>query len=183
MIKKNIFSKKNKNGISIVIGYVLLIGVSIIMSILVYQWLKTYVPTEELECPEGTSIFIKEAVYNCTSRNLKITLQNNGKFSLAGYFIHVSNNPNTESLATIDLSPEIIGGLTHGSSIIYVEGINGLTPDSPGNVKTSSFSVSDYGTSLTEVEIIPTRFQEEDEKDRYLSCSEGKVRETLKCVY
>ena len=174
---------KNKRGISIVIGYVLLIGVSIVMSILVYQWLKTYVPTEELKCPEGTSIFIKETVYDCINRKLDITLQNNGKFSLAGYFIHVSTNQDTESLATIDLSSKLsTGGIKFGNSIIYTEGTNGLTPDSPGYIKTSSFDVSAYGISLTEVEIIPTRFQEEDEKNRYLSCSEGKVRETLKCA-
>ena len=173
----------NKKGISIVIGYVLLIGVSIIMSILVYQWLKTYVPTEELKCPEGTSIFIKETVYDCNSKTLKITLQNNGKFSLAGYFIHVSTNLDTESLATIDLASKLsTGGIRFGKSIIYQDNINELTPNSPNNVKTSSFNVFDYGISLTEVEIIPTRFQEEDEKNRYISCSEGKVRETLKCA-
>jgi len=46
--------KKNKRGVSIVIGYVLLIAISIVISILVYQALKTYVPKEALECSDGT---------------------------------------------------------------------------------------------------------------------------------
>jgi hypothetical protein len=171
----------NKKGISIVIGYVLLIAVSIVMSILVYQWLKTYVPSETLECPEGTSVFIKETNYDCINKILTIKLQNNGKFSLAGYFIHVSTSPDTESLATINIFSKITeGGTPHGNSIVYDLSINSLTPDSPNNVQTSSFDVLGYDT-LTEVEIIPTRFQQEDNKNRYLSCSNEKVRETLKC--
>ncbi|MEK6738241.1 MAG: hypothetical protein AABY74_06215, partial [Planctomycetota bacterium] len=55
------------------------------MSILVYQFLKTYIPKDSPTCPEGTSILIKEAP--CVSNTLTLTLKNNGRFSLDGYFI------------------------------------------------------------------------------------------------
>ena len=173
---------KNKRGVSIVIGYVLLIAISIVMSVLVYQWLKTYVPTETLECPDGASVFIKETSYDCTAKTLTVTLQNNGKFSLAGYFIHVSTNSDSESIATIDLSSKLSsGGIISGNSIEYSESTNGLTPDSPNNEKTSVFNVADYGSTLKGVEIIPLRFQEEDNKKRIVSCNDAKVKETLVC--
>ena len=63
---------RDKRGISIVIGYILLVTVSIAMSILVYQWLKTYVPKEFLECPDGTSILAKEISYDCLELDARV---------------------------------------------------------------------------------------------------------------
>jgi hypothetical protein len=175
---------KNKKGISIVIGYILLIAISIVMSVLVYSWLKTYVPKESLKCPEGTSLFIKEISYTCTpgKETLNITVKNNGKFSINGYFIHVSNVSDPDALATIDISSRIlIGGKTSGSSIVFDNLIeNYLTPDEPTNVRMSSFNVTGYGT-LYKVEIIPIRLQKEDNKKRIVSCGDAKVEEMFSC--
>jgi len=38
----------NKKGISVIIGYLLLVSFAIIISGMVYVWMKTYVPTEKL---------------------------------------------------------------------------------------------------------------------------------------
>jgi hypothetical protein len=178
-------ARQNKRGLSLVIGYVLLIAISIVMSIIVYQWLKTYVPTEALECDEGTSIFINSISYDCTAGNerLDVTIKNNGKFSVNGYFIHVSNKTG-EELATIDISSKIThGGEPYGytNSITFGTGDNYLTPDEPKNVITSSFDVSDYGNKIIKVEIIPTRVQEADNKKRLVSCGNVKVEEALAC--
>jgi len=172
----------NKKGLSLVIGYVLLIAISIVMSIIVYSWLKTYVPKETLKCPEGTSLFIKEIEYTCTpgKETLNITVKNNGKFSINGYFIHVSNKSG-EELPTIDISSRIlVGGKISGNSIVFSESINYLTPDEPTNVRMSSFNVTGYG-QLYKIEIIPIRIQEEDNKKRTVSCGDAKVEEVLTC--
>lgn len=177
-------AKKNKRGLSVVIGYVLLISVSIAMSILVYQWLKTYVPKDAIKCSEGTSIFIKDITYTCTSgkETLNITVKNNGKFSINGYFIYVSNVSDPNILTTIDISSRIAeGGGTTGNSIVFSDLIeNYLTPDEPTNIRKSSFDVTGYGT-LYKVEIIPTRIQEENNKKRVVSCSDAKVEEAFTC--
>ncbi len=174
-------AKKNKRGISMVIGYILLIAISIVMSIIVFQWLKTYVPKESINCPEGTSIFIKEVHYNCTKKELDITIRNNGKFGIDGYFIHVSNKSD-EEIATIDISSNITeGGIISGSSVRFSELIeNALSPGDTGNTITSHFNVAGYGT-LYKVEIIPTRIQEEDNKKRVVSCSNAKTEQDLAC--
>ncbi len=176
--KKNFL--KNKKGLSIVIGYVLLIAVSVVMSIIVYQWLRTYVPTETLKCDEGTSIFIREYNYDCVNHVLNITVKNNGRFSVDGYFIHVSNKTD-EELATIDISGNItFGGNVSGNAIRFSNLIeNSLTPEN-NNVKLSSFNVQDYGT-LTKLEIIPTRIQKVDGKNKFVSCGDSKVEEILTC--
>lgn len=186
-----IFLAKNRKGISLVIGYILLITISIVMSIIVFQWLRTYVPTESPKCSDGTSVFIKNIQYDCTPGNEKlgITVKNNGRFSVNGYFIHASDNPNPEALATIDMSSKITdGGDVYGytNSIIFaVTEENYLTPNEH-NITKSSFDVTKYcpcdpGTKLTKIEIIPTRVQEVDNKKRLVSCTDAKIEEVLTC--
>jgi FlaG/FlaF family flagellin (archaellin) len=172
---------KNCRGISMIVGYILLIAISIVMSVLVYNWIKTYVPKDSIECSQGTSIFIKSIDYDCTKSILNITLKNNGKFSINGFFIHVTNK-SSEELATIDISSKLLdGGVISATSVVFSEIVeNALTPDEPTNVKTVSFNVSGYGT-LYKIEIIPTRIQVIDDKKRSVSCSNAKSEEALTC--
>jgi len=176
--------KGKKRGLSVVIGYILLIAISIVMSIVVYQWLKTYVPKDTTKCSEGTSIFIRDLSYTCTSGKeaLNITVKNNGKFSVNGYFIHVSNVSNLDVLATIDLSSKVlVGGKISGNSIVFNELIeNYLTPDEPMNIRMTSFNATGYGR-LYKVEIVPIRLQEEGNKKRIVSCGDAKIEESLTC--
>lgn len=178
-------ARRDKRGLSIVIGYVLLIAISIVMSVVVYQWLKTYVPTESVECDDGTSVFISDVSYDCVSGTLEITTRNNGKFSVNGYYIHVSNN-SAEELATIDISSNLTdGGSVYGTgSISFASEVcvsdceNSLAP---AESITSEFDVAAYGSTLVKIEIIPTRVQEIDNRNRLVSCSNAKVEENLVC--
>jgi len=176
--------KRNKRGLSVVIGYVLLIAISVVMSIVVYTWLKGYVPKDAMKCSEGTSIFIKDLVYTCTpgQETLNITVKNSGKFSVNGYFIHASNVSDPDSLAVIDISSRVLlGGKISGNSIVFNELVyNYLTPDEPTNVRMTSFNVTGYG-KLYKVEIIPIRLQDEGNKKRIVSCGDAKIAEMLAC--
>lgn len=177
---------RNKKGLSIVIGYVLLMTVSIVMSVVVYQWLKTYVPKDALNCPDGTSFFIKEI--ECTGGTLTIQLKNNGRFGIDGYFIHGSINPNEDALATIDLSSKFIGNemeiaeKVDGSSIKFNSAENSLSPEENSNTQTNSFDVSDIGGTLTKIELIPIRQQITDNIKRIVSCSDAKIETAVTCA-
>ncbi len=171
---------KDKYGISIVIGYILLISVSIVMSILVYQWLRTYVPTETPQCSDGTSVLIKNVFYDCTSENeeLTLTIKNNGRFSVNGFFIHASNKTE-EEVAIIDLSIKVTTAESlFGNSVIFGLSENSLAP---GKEKTFSFDVREYSNKLVKIEIIPTRIQDIEGKTRLVSCSDAKVEESITC--
>ena len=85
------------------IGYVLLVAIAIIMSMIVFQFIRTYVPKDIVDCPDGVSVFIQEIKYDCDADTLDITIKNNGRFSIAGYFIHATTEEGQE-LATFDLS-------------------------------------------------------------------------------
>ncbi len=170
------------------IGYILLVAITITMSLFVYQWLKTYVPKESVKCSEGTSVFIKSISYNCTSKRLDVILKNNGKFSVAGFFIYASDSSDTEAVATIDISKNVTNEELYGNAIIYTQPIgdfenwNALTPNEPHNVRSSSFNVSGYGT-LHKIEIVPVRWQEVEGKKKFVSCSDARIKEILVCEY
>jgi hypothetical protein len=180
--KSAIFQKKNrmnKRGLSVIIGYVLLIVISIVMSIIVFAWLKTYVPSDSLQCSDGTSLLIQDVSYNCTSMTLTATLVNNGKFSIDGYFIHASNMTNQE-LSAIDLSSNIIGGGNFTGNAVTFDLFH-QNAMNPGDKEISSFNISGHGI-LYKIEMIPTRIQEQDGKNRFVSCSDAKADWDLTCI-
>ena len=131
---------KNKKGVSVMIGYVLLISIAVIMGGVMYVWMKSYVPSgDDLKCQEGTSLIIKDYSYSCSTKELNLTLFNNGRFNLGGYYIYASNNSN-QTLATINVYnyfTQINGFQNYGSVIfnrnnnntfIYVGGGSGASP-------------------------------------------------------
>ena len=65
------------------IGYVLLVAIAIIMSMIVFQFIRTYVPKDIVDCPDGVSVFIQETEYDCDDDTLKVTIKNNGRFNIA----------------------------------------------------------------------------------------------------
>ena len=159
------------------IGYVLLVTFAIIMGSVIYQWVKTYVPKDIMDCPDETSILIKDVSFDCESLELNITLQNNGRFNIAGYFIHATSNPN-QTLATIDLSSDIVdGGKLLGNSILF----SPVNENSfiPNNEPVTHFF--NLNQKIYSIEITPIRYQLEENRERLVSCGNSKVRETVVC--
>jgi flagellin-like protein len=170
-------NKNNKRGVSELIGYVLLIVFTIVLAAIVYQWLKTYVPKEDLACPSDVSVLVKD--YNCTGGELNLVLKNNGKFSFGGYLIYATNNPEAE-LATIDISKNI----TSGETPMQPTGIklngegNSFIPNSE---ETHTFDISGVTPLVYSIEIVPMRWQEQGRKNRLVTCKESKMRKSLTC--
>ena len=169
----------NKKAVSIMVGYVLLVVFAVIIGAVVYQWLSTYIPKEPLGCPEGSSLFVKDAIFDSSNSELNLTLRNNGRFNIAGYFIHAKNSSSQE-LAIIDLSiylDESSGGSKFGNSVLFAfSGENSLKP---GNKKTNIFDIPPEIGKPYSVRIIPTRFQEEDNRERFVSCGDARVEQIV----
>jgi len=177
--------RMNKKGVSEVIGYILLVSFAIIMSIIIYQGLKTYVPSKGLECPDGVSIFIKSAL--CTSNgdgtyDLKLTIKNNGRYNLAGYFIHASLKDN-QTVATTQL----VNYVNDESTNVYKFN-NAVLFDSTstGNfVNISESKFAEYNNvfgQMYSLDLIPIRFQEEENRLRIVSCGKAMTREKITCA-
>jgi hypothetical protein len=167
----------NKKGVSVLIGYVLLITFVIFLGAMVYTWMKSYVPQEDLECPEDVSLFIKD--YICTGNELNLTLKNNGKFSIGGYFIRVTDDPQV-GLATIDISFNISsaeGQFIPPSGVKFDGEENSLAPNLD---ESHTFDISDH-YPIYSVEIIPLRWQEQSRRKRVVSCRTASIREDITC--
>lgn len=169
---------KDKRAISIMIGYILLITGAVVMGAIVFQWMKTYVPKDAIDCPDGVSLFISQS--DCTeftnNYQLRLTTKNNGRFDIGGYFIHATNSSG-QDLATIDLSESLIaGGENLSQAVIFQGWYNNFLQ--PGNDIPSIFNVS---SEIYTIELIPVRFQVHDNKKRIVSCSAAKIIENVNC--
>jgi cysteine-rich repeat protein len=180
-LQDKITSIKNKKGISIMVGYVLLVVFAVIMGAIIYTWIRSYVPVQPLECDEGVSIFIQDAYHDCDADQLVLNIKNNGRFSLSGYFLHAADTIGQE-VATIDLSEYVESGYggvqKFGSSLVYLSSEENKIE--PGNIAGTRFNIPE-DLNIELIQITPTRFQEEDNRRRYVSCTNAKVEQIIGC--
>jgi len=92
---------RDKSALSNIVGYVLLISITIGLSVLVYNWLRFYVGEDDIEeCPEGVSVIVRN--YECYATNengagrLKVILKNKGRFTVDGYILRVHDQPGAD---------------------------------------------------------------------------------------
>lgn len=164
----------NKKGVSIIIGYVLLVVFAMIIGTIVYQTMKTYVPRDVEECPDGVSIFIQ--FLNYSNNQLNLTIVNNGLFNIAGIYVRATNS-STKELATKDLSPFLEETQSQASiannAVFFLGGGNVLKPNEK---RTIFFNVDE---AIYSIEITPGLFQTEGNTYKFLSCGNSKVKEIL----
>ena len=157
--------KRGKKGISIMIGYVLLVSAMIVMALIVFQWLKTYVPTEDLECPGDVSLSITDGTV-CETNILKVEVKNTGLFNVNGYIIR--------GTYTDASGFEEIEELSEG----YVIFENALAPNKKDDGPVGGEGDEEY--PIESIEIVPVRFQEDDNgKERTVVCGDASVRKEL----
>lgn len=175
--------KMHKKGVSVMIGYIILVSIALVMASIIYYWIRNYVPVAPLECPDGSSIFIKSVKYNCSSELINISLKNNGRFNLGGYFIHASNVSEQE-LAVLDLTQYFLDSEPPGDGIKLNSGIkfhsSGENTVPPNNQVTHFFNLSGSGI-IYSLEITPFRYQTEGSKTRLVSCSNARVKYKIVC--
>ena len=86
---------KNKKGISEIISYVLLIVIAVGLSVLVFSFLKLYIPKFQTpECPQDVSLIVSEVVCktnpaDSSKMQLTITLVNKGLFNVTDVYIRL----------------------------------------------------------------------------------------------
>lgn len=169
----------NKKGVSPIIGYVLLIGGVLAVSILIYAWLKTYVPSEEIKCPEQVSLFADklECKVNLTDIELKFSLKNTGLFNLDGFFIHSASAG--QEIATTNLVKYLPNAGEDTEIFLFNDGREPLKPaDERGYV----FLIPNGEIEQIEsIEIIPAKFEIINGKKRFASCGDAKIKEIINC--
>ncbi|VVB79246.1 Uncharacterised protein [uncultured archaeon] len=178
---------KGKKGVSEVVGYILLISIAVAMSVIVYAWLKSYVPKEPLECPGDISLMIKDI--NCTADGIiDMTLRNNGKFSIYAYTIKYAKDP-SKTIATDSLAKAFrdLNGHRDGEVIYFMGG--SPTGDctnvfEPGNEVEHQFDMNILsGVQTAFIDITPIRCQQQEGKIKSVQvrCNDARIRQPIVC--
>jgi hypothetical protein len=172
--------KKSRKGVSVLIGYVLLIVFSIVLGILTYKLLKTYGNfVEKPTCPDGTSLMIESYTYDCNLKTLSINFLNNGKFDIGGYFIRGSESP--DKLAYIELS-----NFNLQTQFILNPGIKfgGITPKNAlqtNKAEVDNYNLAQLDKELSSIEIVPIIWMTQNRKMQLVSCEDAKIKKDIQC--
>jgi FlaG/FlaF family flagellin (archaellin) len=151
------FQIKMKKAVSPMIGYVLLIGIVIVISGMVYLTIKTYVPVDEVKCDEGVSIMIGNAECDSDNDRIILTLKNNGRFDLEGYTVKATTAEG-QKIPGLDFSKKSFG-----------------IPLEIGAEYTETIELNDkkiYSILVTPILV---------EGKKLIDCGDASVRQDLKC--
>jgi hypothetical protein len=75
----------NKKAISEIVGYTILIVIAVSLSILVYSFLRLYIPKSQVTCEEDVKLIIQG--YTCEGGRLNLTLTNKGLFKAGAFYL------------------------------------------------------------------------------------------------
>ena len=178
-IKGKMNLNKNCKGVSLMIGYILLVVFAIVIASIVFIWLRSYVPSEALQCPDGVSVFIKSATFDETTRELNLSLRNNGRFNIAGYFVYISNDSGQE-IEVIDISQHLdsnSAGTIFANSVTFSS--TGENSFKQNDESIHIFNIPEETGGPYSVRIVPTRFQEVSNKEKFVSCSNAQIKQIV----
>jgi FlaG/FlaF family flagellin (archaellin) len=74
--------RSNRRGVSIMVGYVLLIAIAVSLSAGVYYFMKLYLPDQAPTCSPDVKLSITQASCTHTPLDVKVTVANKGLFSV-----------------------------------------------------------------------------------------------------
>ena len=157
--------KKNKKGVSVVIGYVLLIVFAISMSVLVYNWVRKIIPKEQIKCPEGVSLSITSLEKE--QNKIVLAVLNRGLFSINGITIRLKEDSTICQIENIECEEKGFKQKVQIPDVIFLEGQ--LDPGVEIELNVSS------SCSMSEIELVPKKIVE----NKWVVCGEGIVKEKI----
>ena len=140
-------------------------------------------PKEELKCPDGVGVIMKE--YTCNGNGVigNIVLVNSGRFSVAG--VYIRGGTEDDDLAVYN----ILGNDGEGNQYPYWPKTAEDNKIEPGksfleygferNLAFASAPEWPAGKALKILEIVPFRIDEFEGRNRFVICTEAKIVESV----
>lgn len=147
----------DKRGISEIVSYVLLIVLAISLSLLVYAWMKSYIPRQSPECPDNVRLAVID--YYCENHKITINLKNNGNFDIDGFVARYSNST--------DIG--LYSGLGDSEGNFFNNGRIALA------VRKNQSFVFDYTNNIYSIEILPLKII----KNELVVCSKALAKTNI----
>jgi len=148
---------KNKKGISEMIAYVILIVIAISLSILVYSYLKQFVPKYDVPtCPEGISISLSSIDCSLTSSNATILISfvNQGRFNISAVYLKLG--PENREVKTLINEDDFFfqKDLAPGANITQIYSGIRISPSEKYSLEVEPATMTKKGLALCENAII-----------------------------
>ena len=172
---KSIMKINNKKAVSLMISYVLLVTIAIIMSIIVFAYLKTIANVEPvIDCKEGTSITIEDYSCDVDKGEISLIIKNNGRFNVDGFIATFGDDERREPSAKLKIAKGQEKTLVHYESKntkIAIDpprfDINPEDPErnplSPGEIIEVRFTNSEKFETIYNLKVQPYIIDEETE--------------------
>jgi len=129
--------KKNKKAVSLMVSYTLLVVIAIGLSVVVYGYLKLYLPSQRPQCPMDINLIVEEATCDLGTGDLTITLSNRGLFNVSAAYIRMGEPDRTVRLQA-NKGREIFEAgpmAPSGGSATYIYDISDII----GNINSNDF--------------------------------------------
>jgi len=169
--------KNNKKAVSEILSYVMLIIIALALSVLVYAYLKVYVPKDKPICPDEISIYIKAAscktgALGTATTNISLTLENKGMFDIHGAYIRFGRNGSK----VLDLINDPLNSPSIFFTSISSPAELGLAPQryQSGEI----YSSTNYPAGNYTVEVQPAVFIGK----KLVICEKAVARQDVECV-
>ncbi len=178
---------KQKKAVSLMVSYVLLIVIGISLAILVYYWILPQINLEEMpKCPDNVALIIMDYSCDLSTDEITLTLKNQGRFDIDGFFIRGTDSANEEAIPATGLSDPDNAEIIDGS---YYFGFPKISPLEPNGQETKTFSyfpVIETApiTELKRIQIEPFRIQNSSKtgKPRIALCDTATITQNVNCV-
>jgi len=154
---------KNKKAISEIVGYTILIVIAVSLSILVYSFLRLYIPKEQVTCDEDVRLIIQD--YTCKGGKLNLTITNKGLFKAGAFYLWFSNDSQKEQI-------------NKNNFLLYNKS---NSPDlKPGESFDSIYDISSFvsGTQDYELELQPAIIVEK----KIIVCENAIITQDITCT-
>lgn len=155
--------RKNKKALSEIVGYTILIVIALSLSVMVYSFLKVYVPKETAECGQEINLIIRDYSCSVEAKELNITLSNSGLFKVNAAYLRFGKS----GRATTQINKD--------NFLLYNEsGSEGLNPQ-----ESYIFAFKSLITESGEykLELQPVIIQDK----KLVACENAIVTETIQC--
>ena len=148
---------------------------------------KGFNPTDPKECHDGVSLAVIQSLCNSSSNQLTLTLKNNGRFNIAGYYIGASTNESS-GIGGVDLTKYWVkeqsseGITTTKGAIIFVPERfeNRENPLGISDNRIDVFDLSNVDT-IHFIRILPLRREKINGRDEVVVCGRGIEKHDVSC--
>jgi len=155
---------QDKRAISEIVSYAILIIIAVSLSIMVYSFLKLYIPKDKVTCEEDLKLIFQD--YTCQNNLLNLTITNKGLFKADAAYLRMGNASGKQQI-------------NKNNFLLY--GLNNSLGLNPGDSFSSTYNIAEflaYGVSDYSLELQPAIIRNK----QIIVCENAIITQAIQCT-